>query len=339
MRRFVAVVWLAGCVDAPCVPLDEVPIWGNAPEQEDDIRGALQVVSGQWVDMSGVCLRRIEVRSDLGDRVGTYTEDRRILIDATATAQASWAYGRTFTHELCHAWDDQSGYDSGHDPRWPVEHLGADRGSDAANRREFFADACELGPVYAQSFAALAPHCGIEVPGWASALIDEVFLPQLPWYNSDATDPAFTATDPGPGPGWVLVDAHALDDQTGRLDYAHPGQASVVRYVDLSSGALIGWPDRVARDRTASEQLADDPDAYRKAVAIGLHPDLPSTGVTDFLPPYPSETAVFTLGGAAPHAISGACADYATFRWATAAGLWLFADLRPGARWWHVPAP
>lgn len=337
---------LGACVHErpPCLPLESAPIWGDSESQEYSIQQVIAWFT-EWVDTSAVCLERIEIVADIpGEDVARYTGDRTIVLEAAQVSGSTWwGDGYTlFLGSLCHAWDWQTGYLSGEDERWSGER--SSEGADA--RRARFARHCALGPHNARWVEAWGAACGLTEPvAFAAMLAAEVYLPlAAPWVGPPVPT-AFSHTDPGPGPGWRLAGAVALDDDTGRLDYEPvEGGRSVTRYVDLQTGAPISEPTRVGLDHTLVTEVGDPDGAdwwwFAGGGTTTLHPALPPTAQVRLRVPDlgdPQLHVLFEEPLARP--VEGSCVTGPAYRWATRSGIWLFVDLAPGARWWHIAAP
>lgn len=159
----IATAALSGCAcpELARAPIDD-PDALAARGQISGMRAALRDFEA-WTGGPGVCVPSVRVgdAQELDGALGRWDGDGRPLLVA---GDHALAYS-TVVHELCHAWDEGAGFESG----W---HVGAFDPAEIADLdayptrslrvREAFARACERGPVDLRVRDDLADRCGLE---------------------------------------------------------------------------------------------------------------------------------------------------------------------------------
>lgn len=223
-----------------------------------------------WTGGPGVCVPslRISDDADLEGALGRWDGAGRPL---RVAGDHALAYG-TVVHELCHAWDEGAGFESGwHTDAFPAASV-SDRQTYATPQlrvREAFARTCESGPMDLRLRDDLAVRCGLETrdPGedWVARQVYGVSLvppapePLAPERISlDATLGTLRVLDVVAGAGrvWVLA---------MRPRPFHPLQPARIYHV------LLGLDPETGALQT-SAMFRRTPEARRRFRLIGGEP-------------------------------------------------------------------
>jgi hypothetical protein len=266
----IAAAVLAGCacpelLDAPVQDPDGIA----APGQVAGMRAAMADFMA-WTGGPGVCVPSVRITNDvdLEGALGRWDGAGRPL---RVAGDHALAYG-TVVHELCHAWDEGRGHESGwHTDAFPEDSVSDRETYDTPQLRvrEAFARTCEAGPVDLRLREDLAERCGLdtrdlgehwvarEVYGVSVApAVPEGLAPQR--VSLDATLGTLRVLDAVAGAGrvWVLA---------MRPRPFHPLQPARIYHVvlglDPETGAL-----------QSSTMLRRDPEARRRFRLIGGEP-------------------------------------------------------------------
>jgi hypothetical protein len=155
----------------PPAPLPERPVILHAlAEQEETVQALLAEMRDSVTDGRFPTVELIDfvVVDDEFEWWGTWSGDERtIRVDHSLEGRL---LADVVRHELCHAIDEQSGFKSGQRP-WPALPIPTRDGSDAARRKELFADLCGLGEPDLALLRTIGHPC---LPPDIAAAADEI---------------------------------------------------------------------------------------------------------------------------------------------------------------------
>ena len=335
-----------GC--APCVGLEDVPVYSDVPDATDKWQETVRLFSS-WVDTRSICLTAVRVVPE-GERVspthdaeGSYVQSARRISFTERSLSHPLDPASTQLHELCHALDFQNVHQRLYLPRFLKDE---DYGTSlpAVQRLEMFAFLCSYGPENLERWARIAPGCGYDdLATSAQAILDEVFLPHDPILTEDAWTPEWIGEHTyGPVP---FEHAASRGAQHASLYYFGEESSSLdeIIAVNLRTGEVV---DR--RDVPSTGGLfqwyynANDGPAWVYSGQY-VHPAFGRVfGAFDDPPGTPPFHTLYIEEPAAPGTykpVDGICSTGFVDATGSEQGVWFYGGTPDGVEWWHLPGP
>ncbi|MDP2308401.1 MAG: hypothetical protein Q8P18_20450 [Pseudomonadota bacterium] len=130
-----------------------------------------------WTAADGVCVGEVRIVADADPELeritGSFSASERLVL---VEPGGELGIARTVVHELCHAWDTREGFSDAHAELVPTNRSSEPDLYDLYDVpvSEYFAFACERGPLARALAEAAVAACGPEDP-WHEILREEVF--------------------------------------------------------------------------------------------------------------------------------------------------------------------